>query len=525
MESIALTSFGLLLNYTRTMNTSVLGTSNIIMAIGYGQKQASLTLPALKHVQAKLRDLLITPISPIQTLPTHVLAKIFLSKHQDYAYDRWEVHAPHDGSLPRISLCDDSSLDPMLLAQVCTQWRQTALTTPLLWSSINILCSDKKQRVPLLKAWLEHSGNTPLCISFTESTSGFIASAERPDALPYSPLSEEIISLLVEQAFRWKKIDFTFARQIPAALADGLSLGSVPLLEEASIASRDATCETFGGLTSLRKVWEALHSSPSLLSGKWELEYLESHFDSIPWAQLTSADVTMSLEFLMIILPLCVNLKELRYTDPLVAYHPDNLSPCVQVQDEGCLESIEKTILPELQHLTLKMYEPVDAILDRLTLPKLRSYDVQVSQDNSERPHVASLKDLLARSECRLEDLTFDSSDTDAEATMVKILSLPQLSSLSSLEVKRPTTDVLVDALKRTSDSRNLLPNLESLYLGACRTRNGGLSEMILSRQSVVDDLASLTIFEVGRWECHTTDMMCFEVLAEEGVCIKASFD
>ncbi|KAG6914619.1 hypothetical protein DXG01_016270 [Tephrocybe rancida] len=450
---------------------------------------------------------------PIKRLPSEILAKIFLSTPPDYVYDRWATFPAHKAVLPRISFHQGSSADPMTLAQVCHQWRDVALSTPLLWSSINILCSDKRQQVPLLEAWLERSSDCPLSIRFVESVAGSAAHDEKFD-FPQSPFTADIMSLLVAQAHRWKEIDFSFSRQISPVLSN-IALTSFPILETASIVSRQATDHTFGGVAPLKKVWQAIHSSPSFCSGRWEMEYLEENLKDIPWGQLTAIDVTMPLDSLFRILPLCPNLVELRYTDPLYAYNPTTLSSDSRPLCEDKPE--EEIVMPKLRRLSLRMDQPPHTILDRLTLPKLSSYNIQLYTDNVERPHGTSLLDLLDRSQCRLEHFRYDDPEDDAEAAVVTILSSPHFSSLMELDLKPRTTDLLIDLLHRTK-SQNILPRLERLFLGPCSTRSGALSGMVLSRQSVTDEFASLGFVEVGRWDRHPQDLECLQILSGEGV-------
>ncbi|KAJ7605018.1 hypothetical protein FB45DRAFT_1069718 [Roridomyces roridus] len=60
------------------------------------------------------------------------------------------------------------SESPALLLQVCRQWRDIALETRALWSSIGVDLHDnigtRKQKLQQLEIWLERSGNYPLSI-------------------------------------------------------------------------------------------------------------------------------------------------------------------------------------------------------------------------------------------------------------------------------------------------------------------------------------------------------------------------
>ncbi|KAG6829615.1 hypothetical protein H0H92_004022 [Tricholoma furcatifolium] len=231
------------------------------MAIDYLKRKANVTNPAAPSDANAI----------IKCLSADILAKIFLSVPQDYVYDRWEIHPPHKAVLPRITLCESSSLDPMVLAQVSRRWREVALSTPQLWSSIYIFCSDKQQRVPLLKAWLERSSTCPLTIRFIESTCDF----EDYSHIPESRFTSEIMALLILEAHRWKAIDFSFARRISPILSN-ISSTSLPVIETASIVSREHPGDLFEGVVPSDNIWRVIHSSPSFRSGRWEMEYLEN---------------------------------------------------------------------------------------------------------------------------------------------------------------------------------------------------------------------------------------------------------
>ncbi|KAG6864693.1 hypothetical protein C0991_007834 [Blastosporella zonata] len=472
--------------------------------------------------KVKLSDSGITKHALVNRLPIEVLVNIFLATPCDHIYDRWERRPAHSGGVPRMAFHEGSSADPMILSQVCRQWREVTTSSPTLWSSIYILSSDKGQPVPLLKCWLQRSGNNPLSIRFVESVVGHAA---HDDSLPFpqSIFTKDIIPLLVAEAHRWRAIDFTFSRQVSPVLSN-IALDSFPLLDTASITSRRATNQAFAGVETLDKVWRAVHSSPSFRSGCWELEYLDQRLREVPWQQLTTINVTMTADALMQILPLCHNLVNLQYTDPFFAYSDGTLPSHIRSSEPGELIPEEKITLAGLRHLSIKMDRPSNTILDRLILPSLSSYTVQLYKDSEEHPHVSSFVDLLDRSGCQLEEFTYNDTEANAEDAIVEILSSPHMASLIHLKLLPRTTNVLMDFLKRTEDHRNILPRLERLYLGFCSTRGGALSAMVLSRHwSAVEELASIRAIEVGRWDGHPIDLECFYSLSEEGIFIGVS--
>lgn len=64
-------------------------------------------------------------IAPIQRLPSEVLSEIFLA-------------LPHIPNVEPFAIINS----PVLLARVCSQWRDVAISTPQLWDIINLSVDD-----------------------------------------------------------------------------------------------------------------------------------------------------------------------------------------------------------------------------------------------------------------------------------------------------------------------------------------------------------------------------------------------
>ncbi|KAJ7741178.1 hypothetical protein DFH07DRAFT_701329, partial [Mycena maculata] len=57
---------------------------------------------------------------------------------------------------------------PAHLARICRAWRTVALSTPTLWSAIELRLDNAdslEHRLQLLKTWLTHSRGCPLSIA------------------------------------------------------------------------------------------------------------------------------------------------------------------------------------------------------------------------------------------------------------------------------------------------------------------------------------------------------------------------
>ncbi|KAJ7649873.1 hypothetical protein FB45DRAFT_1075650, partial [Roridomyces roridus] len=91
---------------------------------------------------------------PILTLPAEITSEIlihFLPKDREF--------------IPPVG-CQS----PSFLLRICRQWRDAALATPPLWSSIDLQLDGTtresviKQQLKLLETWLQRSGSFPLSI-------------------------------------------------------------------------------------------------------------------------------------------------------------------------------------------------------------------------------------------------------------------------------------------------------------------------------------------------------------------------
>ncbi|KAJ7120207.1 hypothetical protein C8R44DRAFT_623999, partial [Mycena epipterygia] len=86
-------------------------------------------------------------IYPVLSLPPEITSLIFI----------------HCVPFPEASFPRPSPLDaPLLLAQICRQWRDIAINTQELWQSVAFVDT---RSLELIKIWLSRSGNHPLNFS------------------------------------------------------------------------------------------------------------------------------------------------------------------------------------------------------------------------------------------------------------------------------------------------------------------------------------------------------------------------
>ncbi|KAJ7613143.1 hypothetical protein FB45DRAFT_1036671 [Roridomyces roridus] len=152
-------------------------------------KELEHTLAARLTERNQCREVLARYKYPILTLPNEITAEIFLHflpSHTEF-----------------VSLVGSDS--PSSLLQICHQWRDVALGTPALWSSIHVDVnrnppSAYEQHLELLELWLERSGTYPLSIRLWDM---------RPDEELADVPTTKLLDAILRHSSRWQEVDIT----------------------------------------------------------------------------------------------------------------------------------------------------------------------------------------------------------------------------------------------------------------------------------------------------------------------------
>ncbi|KAF8150409.1 hypothetical protein K438DRAFT_1988562 [Mycena galopus ATCC 62051] len=136
---------------------------------------------------------------PVLTLPNEITAEIFthfLPIYPDY---------------PQLT----GLYSPTLLTQICREWREIALETPILWQAMSLsdLSIPFERRAHLLDMWLSRSRCCPLSIHFNK------------DDIDDEPHTSEILATVVSHRTRWEYLNLTLS---PSHIA--IIQGPMPLL-------------------------------------------------------------------------------------------------------------------------------------------------------------------------------------------------------------------------------------------------------------------------------------------------------
>lgn len=380
------------------------------------------------------------PVSPACMLPPELLSTIFI------------LCLPEDW---RSSSCRPLHA-PMLLTQICGQWRSVAVSTPLLWSCINFEYWPVKManKIPLLETWLLRSGGSPLSIRLHE-------------------VRVHITSLILPYSNRFRHLDIT----LPTSMLDQISViqDRLDLLETLAIDTVDDTtwrddslnevsnsrsqCHAFDSAPRLRDVHIGYGASPRMLS--------------LPWAQLTNclAD-SCNIDECLHILSRSSQLIKCK----LECSFRRRITPYAR----GVLQ------LPNLLYFHLATWIDPGILFDNIALPAASSIRIDY-MDIFPWPQ-SSFVSLLSRSLWSLSTLIFDTiplTDTDL------IRCLKETPFLKQLEVWQCALCIsyeLVDRLTCRAKSGDggghcLLPTLEELtFTGLFSVGLKGLVHMVQSR-------------------------------------------
>ncbi|KAL0946411.1 hypothetical protein HGRIS_012636 [Hohenbuehelia grisea] len=391
--------------------------------------------------------------SGINSLPAEVLSQIF-------------IHCSEN-----IDTLPSPTSGPLLVAQVCKRWRQVAITTPLLWSSLSVLMSDFVclPHISLVKTWITRSASSPLHLSLVYDGS-----------LGYRDGnfgSVQVVSeLFIAHSWRWKSVAFNFTHANPFLdIISRIPGNGMPILEsvEISLRQRPSSANIVHQSSLLAAFFRC---TPSLREvtcrGVCPIMQLK-----IPWAQLTHVDLEapLSASECLEILRQGRQLLECRFHMEHSLHH--SLDDC-------------PLIVHPLRSLYISSQENLAGFFDHLILPNLDSLGISARWTPARllpswpQRHFISF---LSRSACPITAFSIRClSITDAE--LLECL-LYLSDSLSILEVyvlgcqgAIAISDTVLNALTYR-DCSVLCPRLQQLTLCGCVTSSDGvLGDMATSR-------------------------------------------
>ncbi|KAJ8088329.1 hypothetical protein PM082_022401 [Marasmius tenuissimus] len=291
---------------------------------------------------------------------------------------------------------------PVLLSMVCASWRENALSTSSLWSSMTIVPpptlhdaaqlgkegeSEGERLHRMTKMFVARAHNTPLTIRF-ECGSYFAFPGN-----PFTAAFSRAIDVLCAHSCQWFDVDFDSLVSHIFPVIDVLPAlrnirGNLPHLRR--IAGYSATISLLGHIFDC--------SCPALRS--IDIKYLEGQeerlLDIIPWGQIEDLVFANPEPSPLDLVSLCPKLKSLDLSQRL--------------QDWRHIPYHDHQLTSNLESLTLTLaYEPSDAwsiwapLLGHITLPRLSSltlYHIHQTINNA-----SPLLQCITRSKCAITSL------------------------------------------------------------------------------------------------------------------------
>lgn len=504
------------------MQASTSSESSLVDSFPYSSHLQTNYIPSEEEI-AKIKAFLADPSEKLKKIQTNIerLKAELQAAEKDHELLESQINACYSLiSLPR-RLPDDvlreiffrclptdgnailyPNTPPLIFTRICSHWRQVALTTPVLWSTIHIpvireevdgrlfttsspMTPDQVlqrviERASIISGWLQRSGAAPLCISI---------SAIRDDHYrnPPQALFDEYIKSLRPFSMRWKSISLRGTHDSYKSLASVVE-ADVPSLEslflalagnEGDIHSHDIQFlwNSNGLLTtsSLRRLSiRDLSLKLTQLKVQWRrLTHLQLGASPDDW----TGD-TLSLPRLSEISGLlseCIALTSCRL------YLNQNSSGYFDQNDGICTMH-----LPSLQRLTLLEDFNMFPLVEKLETPCLEEIEIFSNQGQAE----ITIPTLVAQTNENLRKLVIQ-AETLSNSSFLECLRLsPNLAILVLKQGRyRPAPKLRIDddlfKLLTLQDGQPLCPRLEEFechFQGAFTFE--GFIEFIKRKQS-----------------------------------------
>ncbi|KAJ7775535.1 hypothetical protein B0H16DRAFT_1713119 [Mycena metata] len=314
---------------------------------------------ALSNAELERNDLrqhLANYIYPVLTVPNELISEIFLRTFDP---------SPLDPAPPLVGPASH-----IYLGHICQKWRDIALSTPPLWSTMLVkmpYLTVPHGHLRILELWLARSRDCPLSIILVDQTWGQVA------AFP-------LINALLQHRERWESLglylswdtlpeiqgDLPLLRNLVVRVLDSRS-GHVPSGPSRAFLGPNLTTVT-------------LHGVHATMLG-------------LPWAQLTTISINHG--------PTLHRVVQILRTTPNVTTLSLQIPP---LQDSDNLDVIPSIApLVHLRNLTILGFatsrcRSETELLSRLTLPVLHYLSLPL-------PFIPEVVDLLRRSRCPLDGL------------------------------------------------------------------------------------------------------------------------
>ncbi|KAF9448853.1 hypothetical protein P691DRAFT_704278 [Macrolepiota fuliginosa MF-IS2] len=362
-------------------------------------------------------------LSSARVLPPELVRKIFIQCAADLPIDKPPSHRT----------------PPLSLTQICSGWRDVALTTPELWSRFmfRVDCpEDVTGFKELVHLWFRRSHTRPLSLVLSTTC--------QPGAIP-NPLLDTLQSYTENIA----SLDLDIPTPYLSALAEypqdsftclhsirfrGTRLDGV---EEGGLSLWTPTSSPFQFAPNLTDVFISIPRTRVILEGL-----------NLPWSQLSSlrlAETIVTSDAMLRVLGLCTN-----------------LTTCSARLVTNEVITASEITLSSLTFLSL--YAEVGelaAFLRYISVPAIKNLSLHLVPNMTWDPE--ALIDLVSRSQCQLDQLSFSCYTIDPDMFITLLYAIQGLRTLDMMFVSFMTDDVLERMTPATVHEDPPLPLLKEL--------------------------------------------------------------
>ncbi|KAJ7766736.1 hypothetical protein B0H16DRAFT_371824 [Mycena metata] len=366
-----------------------------------------------------------TPFVPGPIFPPEILGEIF-------------IHCL-EGADP-VFPCPESA--PLLLCRICRRWRDVALSTPALWSSVFLDldkladpgCYDASSSYTVSRQWLDNARAIPLSLGLADIVEGHA---------PNDQL-KSLVAFVLSLSHQWRSLELEL--EAPSILAKSAFRdfkGAVPLLEKLSISTYHRAIRiTFPTAPKLRELSVTTYNSKI----------------QVPWPQLLtfrSEDISIAS---------CLNI--LRHSSRLV-------NGTFKIRGNPLTLPRTVVVRPHLRHLALgaaysSFRQPLLplTILDCLKTPALKSLTLESADSGTGHTvAVSSLLSFISRSSPRLHTLALSFISTTPAALIECLKATPSLVHFKFQPRRRIGRHDIEPIFLQLTGHPKFLPNLESLHM------------------------------------------------------------
>ena len=404
----------------------------------------------------KVKPLARHSVFPINQFPREILAEIF-----------WNCLPETDVKGPDVQMTNRKRVAPLLVSSICSSWRELALASPKLWTTLGIILGNPDTNpsataIQVVNTWLERSGTLPLKLYLAK-----LSYDAPPMSNAHPTLSQSILFAFYLHSSRWQDVNLFLY---------GIRSLQLPRLDTPILRS-----------FSLSGPWQGASNLPFSNSSRltelsWPSPINVSEYPQIPWSQLSNLKIGhgMSLFSVSEMIHLCSQLEEFWVG-------------CSGRDEVANLPREPKVENGRLRKLELYFYKDVSLLLHSLTLPALEQF-ICYTQNNEvdmqiPNLHFESLWDFLTRSHCKLKKLMLGDCKFSANELLecLEHEASETIQELTIAEWPKLTDDVLLRLTRPPSPTasapRILLPKLTHLTLEYCLdTSPGILGAMVSSR-------------------------------------------